>query len=106
MSENRPTIVLGPESPEKYIVLHNSLPRVQETVVEFLVSKPFVMVQTVDGVTVPSQVTLIWSWYRGAYGIIPQISTTKYRLMFKAKVPPLGLATYIIRSTNSAEESL
>lgn len=106
LSENRPTIVLGPDSPEKYIVLHNSLPRVRETTVEFLVSKPFVMVQNLDGTTIKSQITPIWSWYPGAFGLVPQVSTTKYRLIFKANVPALGLVTYIIRSTNTLAESL
>lgn len=107
INENRPTIILGDDVPIKYVVVHNSLPRYREEVVEFLVSKPFVMVQDLDGKTIASQIAPVWSWHKGTFsGLAPQASTTKFRLLFKAKVPPLGLTTYIIRSTSSAEQSL
>lgn len=106
LTDNRPTIILGDDVPTKYVVIHNSLPRYREEIVEFLVSKPFVMVEDLDGKSVASQVAPIWSWHRATYnGISPQASNTKYRLLFKAKVPPLGLTTYVIRSTNSMEQS-
>lgn len=106
LNENRPTIILGSSLPIKYVVLHNSLPRVRDEVVEFYVSKPFVMVEDLDGNAITSQIIPVFTWHKGAYGILqPQVQTTKYRLLFQASVPPLGLATYIIRSTNSAEES-
>lgn len=107
INENRPTIILGDDVPIKYVVVHNSLPRYREEVVEFLVSKPFVMVQDLEKRTIPSQIAPVWSWHKGAFsGLAPQASTTKFRLLFKAKVPPMGLSTYIIRSTSSAEQSL
>lgn len=106
LPDNRPTIILGDDVPTKFVVIHNSLPRYREEVVEFLVSKPFVMVEDLDGKALPSQVAPIWSWHKGTFnGISPQASNTKYRLLFKAKVPSLGLATYVIRSTNSMEQS-
>lgn len=107
LSENRPTIILGDEVPTKYIVLHNSLPHEREEVVEFLVSKPFVMVEDLEKKTIQSQITPVWSWHKGIFsGLSPQASTTKYRLLFKAKLPPFGLSTYVIRSTSSIETSL
>lgn len=107
MNENRPTIILGSTLPTKHVVLHNSLPRQRQEIVEFYVSKPFVKVEDMDGNSIASQVIPVWSWHRGAYGTIaPQASTTKYRLLFKANVPPLGLATYVIRSTNSVSHSM
>lgn len=107
MNDNRPTIILGEHLPIKYVVIHNSLPRYRQEVVEFYVSKPFVMVEDLEGNAIESQVIPVWSWHKGAYGTIaPQVSTTKYRLLFKAKVHSLGLSTYIIRSTNSVAQSL
>lgn len=106
LNDNRPTIILGDDVPTKFVVIHNSLPRYREEIVEFLVSKPFVMVEDLMGKSVPAQVAPIWSWHKGTFsGISPQASNTKYRLLFKAKVPSLGLSTYIIRSTNSMEQS-
>lgn len=105
-SNNRPTIILGDDVPTKYVVIHNSLPRYREEIVEFLVSKPFVMVEDLAGISLPSQVAPIWSWHKGTFnGVSPQVSNTKYRLLFKAKVPALGLTTYVIRSRNSMEQS-
>ncbi|XP_031636504.1 alpha-mannosidase 2 [Contarinia nasturtii] len=107
MNDNRPTIILGESLPIKYVVLHNSLPRYRQEIVDFHVSKPFVMVEDLDGRAIESQIIPVWSWHKGAYGtLVPQVSTTKYRLLFKAKVPSLGLSTYIIRSTNSVSQSL
>lgn len=107
MIDNRPTIILGESLPIKYVVLHNSLPRYRQEIVEFHVSKPFVMVEDLDGKAIDSQIIPVWSWHKGAYGTLtPQVSTTKYRLLFTAKVPSLGLSTYIIRSTNTASQSL
>lgn len=108
MNDNRPTIILGDGLPIKYVVIHNSLPRYRQEVVEFYVSKPFVMVEDLDGKAIESQIVPVWSWHKGgAFGtLVPQVSTTKFRLLFKARVPSLGLATYIIRSTNSASQSL
>lgn len=107
MNDNRPTIILGDNLPTKYVVVHNSLPRHRQEVVEFYISKPFVMVEDTDGKMIESQVIPVWSWHRGAYRtLVPQPSNTKYRLLFKATVPPLGLTTYVIRSTNSVSQSL
>lgn len=75
--------------------------------VEFHVSKPFVMVEDLNEKSIISQIAPVWSWHKGSYsGLAPQASTTKYRLLFKARIPPLGLSTYIIRTTNSVEQSM
>lgn len=104
---HRQTIIIGDEIPTKYVVLHNSLPHEREELVEFYVSKPFVMVTDLDEKSVPSQVAPVWSWHKGAFNVrAPQAVTTKFRLLFRAKVPPLGLTTYIIRSTASMESSV
>ncbi|XP_035892640.1 alpha-mannosidase 2 [Anopheles stephensi] len=103
----RPTIILGDELPSKQVVLHNSLPHTRSEVVEFYVVSPFVTVQDGSGGTVPSQIAPVWSWHTRPDGISqPQPSNTKYRLLFRANVPPLGLSVYTINSKNSAEESL
>lgn len=103
--ENRPTIILGENVPIKYIVIHNSLPRYREEVVEFVVSKPIIIVENISGQPISAQVAPIWTWHRGGLGsFTPQASTTKFRLLFKAKVPPMGLKSYIIRSVNSISE--
>ncbi|XP_063696732.1 alpha-mannosidase 2 [Culicoides brevitarsis] len=103
--ENRPTIILGEDLPKKYVVLHNSLPYARTEVVEFFIAKPYVIVTNADESITYSQVAPVWSWHRGHHidSLLPQASTTKYRLMFKATVPPLGLAVYIIHAKNSAE---
>lgn len=107
MNDNRPTIILGDDLPTKYVVVHNSLPRHRQEVVEFYISKPFVMVEDLDGKAIESQVIPVWSWHRGpSRSLVPQPSNTKYRLLFRANVPPLGLMPYIIRSTKSASQSL
>uniref|UniRef100_A0A182Q2M7 Alpha-mannosidase n=1 Tax=Anopheles farauti TaxID=69004 RepID=A0A182Q2M7_9DIPT len=103
----RPTIILGEELPSKQVVLHNSLPYARSEVVEFYVASPFVMVTDGNEGTVPSQISPVWSWHTRPDGVSqPQPSNTKYRLLFRAFVPPLGLSVYTINSRNSAEESL
>lgn len=103
----RPTIILGEELPSKQVVLHNSLPYTRSEVVEFYVASPFVTVLDGNGGTVPSQIAPVWSWHTRPDSISqPQPSNTKYRLLFRANVPPLGLSVYTINSKNSAEESL
>lgn len=103
--ENRPTIILGDDLPKKYVVLHNSLPYARTEVVEFYIAKPYVIVTDADEAITYSQVAPVWSWHRSNHfdSLLPQASTTKYRLMFKATVPPLGLAVYIIHAKASAE---
>lgn len=106
-NDNRHTIILGEEIPIKHVVLHNSLPYFREEIVEFLVSKPFVMVTDMDNVNIPCQITPVWSWHKSDFSnLAPQASTTKYKLIFKAKVPPMGLTTYLIHSTPSAKDSM
>lgn len=106
-NDNRHTIILGEEIPIKHVVLHNSLPYFREEIVEFLVSKPFVMVTDMDKVNIPCQITPVWSWHRSDFSnLAPQPSTTKYKLIFRAKVPPMGLTTYLIHSTASAKDSM
>uniref|UniRef100_A0A182UAA6 Alpha-mannosidase n=1 Tax=Anopheles melas TaxID=34690 RepID=A0A182UAA6_9DIPT len=103
----RPTIILGEELPSKQVVLHNSLPYTRSEVVEFYVASPFVTVLDGNGGTVPSQIAPVWSWHTRPDSISqPQPSNTKYRLLFRANVPPLGLSVYTINSKNNAEESL
>uniref|UniRef100_A0A336LZM5 Alpha-mannosidase n=1 Tax=Culicoides sonorensis TaxID=179676 RepID=A0A336LZM5_CULSO len=102
--ENRPTIILGDDLPKKYIVIHNSLPYQRTEVVEFFIAKPYVIVTDAEEAITYSQVAPVWSWHRSHFdALLPQASTTKYRLMFKANVPPMGLAIYIIHSKTSAE---
>lgn len=103
----RHTIILGAEIPTKYVVLHNSLPQVREELVEFLVSKPYVRVTTFDLESVSAQISPVWTWHNDAFGsIAPQVSNTKFKLMFRAKVAPMGLTTYVVHSTDSVEESM
>lgn len=102
--DSRPSIIIGDDLPKKYIVLHNSLPYQRTELVEFIIAKPYVIVTDADESLVFAQVAPVWSWYTGSHNIPqPQASTTKFRLMFKATVPPLGLAVYIIHAKNSAE---
>lgn len=102
--EGRPTIIIGEDLPKKYVVLHNSLPYQRTELVEFYIAKPYVIVTDADESLVFAQVAPVWSWHMGSHNIPqPQASTTKFRLMFKATVPPLGLAVYVIHSKNSVE---
>ncbi|XP_037947876.1 alpha-mannosidase 2-like isoform X2 [Teleopsis dalmanni] len=96
--DSRTTIILGDELPSKHVVFHNSLPQWKEELVDFYVSSPFMTVMDFDNNPVHAQVSPVWTWHRHIQTniITPQASTTKYRLIFKVKVPPLGLATYII----------
>lgn len=103
----RHTIILGAEIPTKYVVLHNSLPIYRQELVEFFVSKPFVRVTDLKQLPITSQVSPVWTWHSDAFGTVsPQVSTTKFKLVFRAKVPPMGLATYLIHSTSSVLDSL
>lgn len=105
--DNRPIIILGDELPSKHIVLHNSLPYQREELVEFLVSRPFVMVTEFDKSTVECQVSPMWSWSKIIYSsTTPQGSSTKYKVMFRAIVPPLGMTVYTIHSTSGVEDSM
>lgn len=107
IDDSRPTIVVGSELPSKHIVIHNSLPYHREEIVEFYVSRPFVMVTEFDKTSIESQVTPVWSWHDNLMNkLSPQASTNKYRVLFKARVPPLGLAIYTITATNNMDQSL
>ncbi|XP_058811986.1 alpha-mannosidase 2 [Topomyia yanbarensis] len=103
----RPTIIIGDELPIKHLVVHNSLPHQREELVEVYIGKPFVTVQDArDGSTVTCQVAPVWTWTTRSDGTsTPQASTTKFRLLFRASVPPLGLVVYTIISRNHAGES-
>ncbi|XP_011194009.1 alpha-mannosidase 2 [Zeugodacus cucurbitae] len=105
-SDSRSTIILGDELPTKHIVLHNSLARWREELVDFYVSSPYMGVRDSQDKPVEAQITPVWTWHRHtpSNSITPQASTTKYRLLFKAKVPPLGLATYTIQAQSSANK--
>ncbi|XP_053687178.1 alpha-mannosidase 2 [Sabethes cyaneus] len=104
----RPTIIIGDELPIKHVVVHNSLPHQREELIEVYIGKPFVTVQDArDGSTVTAQIAPVWSWTTRPDGTSnPQASTTKYRLLFRASVPPLGLVVYTIKSCNRIAESL
>lgn len=102
---HRPTITLESNASVQHIVIHNSMPRSRESVVEFLVSSPLVKVETLSGTPVLSQITPLWSWNNINGTFVPEPSTKQYRLLFKASVPPLGLTTYVLRSIKSAQES-
>lgn len=108
IEDSRPTIVIGPELPSKQIVIHNSLPYHREEIVEFYVSRPFVQVTTeFDRTSIECQVAPVWSWHDNMNNqLSPQASTTKFRVLFKANVPPLGLTVYTITATNSIEDSV
>ncbi|XP_058058163.1 alpha-mannosidase 2 [Anopheles bellator] len=104
---SRPTIIVGEELPTKQIVLHNSLPQVRSEIVEFYVATPSVMVRDGKGeAVVPCQIAPVWSWHTRPDGVSqPQPSNTKFRLLFRATVPPLGMSVYTINFRNSATES-
>ncbi|XP_053680748.1 alpha-mannosidase 2 [Anopheles nili] len=103
----RPTIILGEELPTKQVVLHNSLPYTRSEIVEFYVASPFVTVTDGNGATVPSQIAPVWSWHTRTDGISqPQPSNTKFRLLFRANVAPMGLSVYTINSRNSSSSGV
>lgn len=103
----RPTIIIGDELPIKHVVVHNSLPYQRTELVEVYIGKPFVEVQDArTGQSVPAQVAPVWSWHTRPDGTsTPQASNTKFRLLFKASVPPMGLVVYTINSRNRADQS-
>lgn len=102
LDDGRTTIILGDELPTKYVVFHNSLPKWREELVELYVSKPYISVRDLDNKAITAQISPVWSWHSqhdgNTNGVFPQASTTKYRLLFKVNVPPLGLRTYVIQS--------
>ncbi|XP_013106959.1 alpha-mannosidase 2 [Stomoxys calcitrans] len=97
--DSRTTIILGEELPQKHLVFHNALPQWREEVVDFHIASPFVSVTDSNNNPVEIQISPVWTWHKHTISntITPQASTTKYRLIFKAKVPPLGLTTYIVK---------
>lgn len=97
---------MSAKTPKRYVVLHNSVPRQRTAIVEFLVSEAYVKVERLDGTAVASQITPLWSWYKISGRFVPQPEVNQYRLMFKVTVPPLGLATYVIKATESVEDSM
>lgn len=91
--------------PNKHVVFFNSLATARNEIIEFYVSTPFVYVTDFKDKKIISQVSPVWSWHKGFNTpSIPQPSTTKYRLLFKVNVPPLGLATYIIHSMTDNDQ--
>ncbi|KAM8703993.1 hypothetical protein ACLKA7_008595 [Drosophila subpalustris] len=103
VEESRTTIILGEELPTKHVVLHNTLPHWREQFVDFYVSSPFISVSDLSGNAVPAQVSPVWSWHHDTLSktVNPQGSTTKYRIIFKARVPPMGLVTYVLTVSES-----
>lgn len=104
---NRTTIILGDELPFKHLVFHNSLPQVREELVNFYVASPFVSVVDGKGLPIICQISPVWSWHKHTLTntITPQALVTKYALIFKVRVPPLGLSTYTVRIDTNNEES-
>lgn len=86
--------------------MHNTLPHWREQLVDFYVSSPFVSVTDLANNPVEAQVSPVWSWHHDTLTktIHPQGSTTKYRIIFKARVPPMGLATYVLTISDSKPE--
>lgn len=105
--ENRPTIIIGEEIPTKHVVLHNSLPYEREELVNFYIARPFAMVMDSNGIPIACQFDPVLRWHKDTLhdNYHPQASNTKYRLSFKARLPPLGLRVYTIQATRSAENS-
>ncbi|EDV93140.1 alpha-mannosidase 2 [Drosophila grimshawi] len=103
VEESRTTIILGDELPTKHVVLHNTVPHWREQLVDFYVSSPFVSVSDLAGNAVEAQLSPVWSWHHDTISktVNPQGSTTKYRIIFKARVPPMGLATYVLTVARS-----
>lgn len=101
--ETRTTIILGEELPTKYVVFHNSLPHWREELVEFFVSSPHMKVTDFEGNPIQAQINPVWSWHKDTLTNTrtPQGSATKYRLMFKARVAPMGMVTYIIQAESA-----
>ncbi|EDW81559.1 uncharacterized protein Dwil_GK10956 [Drosophila willistoni] len=106
VEDSRTTIILGEELPTKHVVIHNTLPRWREQMVDFYVSSPFVSVSDLSGNPIEAQVSPVWSWHHDTLTktIHPQGSTTKYRLIFQARVPPMGLSTYLLTMADSKPE--
>lgn len=110
-NESRSVIIIGDEIPFKYVAIHNSLPRERSELVEFYIAKPFITVTDLEGNIINAQVSPSWSWHRIETGdanfkqVHPQVSTTRFRLMFMATVPPLGMTVYKINAKNNKESS-
>ncbi|XP_034662495.1 alpha-mannosidase 2 [Drosophila subobscura] len=102
----RTTIILGDQLPTKHVVMHNTLPHWREQLVDFFVSSPFVSVTDATNNPVEAQVTPVWTWHHDTITKTthPQASTTKYRIIFKARVPPMGLSTYVLTVSDSKPE--
>lgn len=104
--ENRPTIIIGDEMPTKHVVLHNSLPYEREELVSFYIARPFAMVMDSNGIPIACQFEPVWRWHKDLHlGYHPQPSNTKFKLVFRARLPPLGLRVYTIQATLSADNS-
>ncbi|KAH8276718.1 hypothetical protein KR044_004625 [Drosophila immigrans] len=103
VEESRSTIILGEELPNKHVVLHNTLPHWRLQIVDFYVSSPFISVSDLAGNAVKAQVSPVWSWHHDTLSktVNPQGSTTKFRIIFEARVPPLGLVTYVLTVSES-----
>ncbi|KAH8359520.1 hypothetical protein KR093_007364 [Drosophila rubida] len=103
VEESRTTIILGEELPTKHVVLHNTLPHWRQELVDFYVSSPFISVSDLAGNSVKAQVSPVWSWHHDTLSktVNPQGSTTKFRIIFKARVPPMGLVTYVLTISES-----
>lgn len=102
--DSRTTIIIADQLPTKHVVFHNSLPQWREELVEFYVSTPYVKVTDFENKKIQSQVSPVWSWHKSYQSNThPQASNTKFALLFKVKVPPLGMATYIVHSVSPNE---
>lgn len=68
--DSRSVIIIGDEVPFKYIVVHNSLPRERNELVEFHIAKPFVSVTDPEGNVINAQVAPAWTWHQSVFGEI------------------------------------
>jgi alpha-mannosidase II len=86
-----------------YLVVHNSMPHDRTDMVEVIISSHLVIVTNAEDEPVPCQVMPIFRWHDDANSDnkIPKLVENRYRLVFREKVRPLGLAVYKIQAKNS-----
>jgi alpha-mannosidase II len=71
------------------LAVHNSLDRSRSQIVRIVTTTPDIQIMESDGEVIECQVSPFWEQN--------SISTTKYSVYMRVKVPPLGIQTYFIR---------
>lgn len=94
--EDRHTITIGPEISTKNIVIYNSLAFARTEIVSFYVSTAFVEVLDKNGKRIECQLAPV---FEHAAAML----TTKFQVTFVAKVPALGLTTYVLHALSDDE---